>query len=77
MKLIDRWPEAYKFHSVKIASFGVIASAVAAGIAASGLIVPWLGLIPTWAVFVGGSVIFALTVLARITAQKNDDACSR
>lgn len=72
MQLIDRWPEAWKFHSVKIASVGTAAGAVAAGLSASGFIVPWLGLIPRWAIFAGGAVICALTVVARVSKQKND-----
>ena len=68
-KLRDRfigWRESIHFESVQVAGFGAIAGALAAGVAASGAIVPWLGLIPNWAVFAGGAVICALTIAARM-----------
>jgi len=70
MKLIDEWRDAWRLRSVQIAGGGAIAGALAAGLMASGAIVPWLGLIPTWAVFAGGALICAFTVWARITQQR-------
>jgi hypothetical protein len=66
MKLIDDWKQAHHFGSVQMAGTGALIGALAAGLMASGMIVPWLGLIPEWAVFAGGAVICVLTVLARI-----------
>ncbi|MGS1128461.1 DUF7940 domain-containing protein [Rhodanobacter sp. UC4437_H4] len=70
MKLIEEWRQAWRLRSVQVAGGGAIAGALAAGLAASGAIVPWLGLLPVWAVFAGGALICALTVWARITQQK-------
>lgn len=69
MKLIADWRKATKLRSVQVAGGGAIAGAVAAGLAASGAIVPWLGLIPDWAVFAGGAVICALVIIARLEDQ--------
>lgn len=69
MKLIADWRKATKMHSVQVAGTGAIAGAVAAGLAASGAIVPWLGLIPTWAVFAGGAIICGLVIVARLVDQ--------
>ncbi len=69
MKMIQNWRSAHKMRSVQVAGVGAIAGAVGAGLAASGAIVPWLGLIPNWAVFAGGAVICALTVLGRLEDQ--------
>ena len=71
MRLIDDWRGAGRKRSVQVSGFGAIAGALASGIAASGMIVPWLALVPVWAVFAGGSIICALTVLAVITVQKH------
>ena len=67
--IIDEWKKAHKFTSVQVAGSGAIAGALAAGLAASGTIVPWLGLIPQWAVFAGGAVICVLTIIARLWKQ--------
>lgn len=69
-RLIPEVRQAHKLRSVQVAGFGAIAGAVAAGLAASGAIVPWLELLPVWAVFAGGSLICALTVFARLWRQK-------
>lgn len=73
MKLIPKpipdWHKAHKLRSVQVAGAGAIAGAVAAGLAASGAIVPWLGLIPNWAVFAGGALICALVIVARLVQQ--------
>lgn len=69
MSLRDKfisWREGIHFESVQVAGTGAIAGALAAGVAASGAVVPWLGLVPNWAVFAGGAVICALTVVARL-----------
>ncbi len=68
-KLIPEAPQAHKLWSVRVAGTGAIAGAVAAGLAASGAIVPWLGMIPNWAVFAGGAVICVLTIIARLWKQ--------
>jgi hypothetical protein len=70
MKLIDEWRNAWRLRSVQIAGGGAIAGALAAGLAASGAILPWLALLPVWAVFAGGALICALTVWGRITQQR-------
>lgn len=61
---------AHKLRSVQVAGVGAIAGALAAGIAASGAIIPWLSMLPDWAVFLGGSLICALTVVARLWRQR-------
>lgn len=61
---------AHKLRSVQVAGFGAIAGALAAGIAASGAILPWLGTIPDWMVYAGASLLFTLTVVARLWKQR-------
>lgn len=68
-RLIPDVAHAHKLRSVQVAGAGAIAGAVAAGLAASGAIVPWLGTIPDWAVFAGGAVICVLTIIARLWRQ--------
>lgn len=70
MQLVDNWKQAHKWWSVRVSGFGAVAGAVAAGMAASGAVVPWLGAVPDWAVFAGGAVICALTVIARLWKQQ-------
>lgn len=69
MKLIDDWHKSWRLRSVQVSGTGAILGAIAAGLIASGAAVPWLGLIPTWAVFAGGALICALTVLGRLQRQ--------
>lgn len=69
-RLIPDLRTAHKLRSVQVAGAGAIAGAVAAGLAASGAAAAWWGTIPDWAVFAGGSLICALTVLARLWRQK-------
>lgn len=66
MKPVDNWRRALHLGSVQVAGTGAILGALAAGLMASGAAVPWLGLLPTWAVFAGGALICALTVAARL-----------
>lgn len=61
--------QAHKRRDVQIAGVGAIAGAVAAGLAASGAIVPWISIIPMWLVWAGGSAICALTIIARLWRQ--------
>lgn len=68
-KLVPEANQAHKLWSIQVAGTGAIAGAVAAGLAASGAIVPWLGMIPNWAVFAGGAVICVLTIIARLWKQ--------
>lgn len=68
-RLIPDFRRAHKLHSVQVAGVGAIAGALAAGLAASGAIVPWLALLPVWAVFAGGSAICTLTIVARLWKQ--------
>lgn len=70
MKLVDDWRQAHKLRSVQVAGTGALAGAVAAGLAASGAAAAWIGVIPTWAVFAGGSLICLLTIAARLEKQK-------
>lgn len=58
--------QVHKQRDVQIAGIGAIAGAVAAGLAASGAIVPWISVMPTWLVWAGGSAICALTIIARL-----------
>lgn len=69
MKIDPNWRKAPKMRSVQVAGAGALAGAVAAGLGASGAIVPWLGLIPTWAVFAGGAIICVLVIVARLEDQ--------
>lgn len=69
MKLIDDWRESWKYHSVKI---GTIASALAFGLAASGGVTSWVGLIPNWLVFLLGGCICLLIVFSRLVKQGDD-----
>ena len=66
MNYIDDWRKAWKLRSVQVAGMG---GALAAGLALSSTVVPWLGLLPVWAVFAGGAVICGLTVWARLVKQ--------
>ena len=66
MKRVDDWKQALGFGSVQVSGAGALAGAVAAGLMASGAVVPWLGLIPKWAIFAGGSLICTLTIIARL-----------
>ena len=68
-KLVPEAKQAHKLWSVRVAGTGALAGALAAGLAASGAIVPWLGMIPNWAVFAGGAVICVLTIIARLWKQ--------
>ncbi|MEO9079613.1 MAG: hypothetical protein ABI268_09910 [Rhodanobacter sp.] len=67
MELIEHWRKAWQLRSVQVAGVG---GALALGLAASSTVVPWLGLLPVWAVFAGGAVVCALTVWARLAKQK-------
>lgn len=68
--LVDDWKRNHKKRSVQVAGIGTLAGALGAGLSAAGGIVPWLGLLPTWAIWLGGSLICALTVAATYWKQR-------
>jgi hypothetical protein len=67
VKLIEDWRKGWQLRSVQVAGIG---GALALGLAASSAVVPWLSLLPVWAVFSGGAVVCALTVWARLAKQR-------
>lgn len=69
MRLIDDWQKSWKYHSVKV---GTLAGALAIGLATSGGVTSWVGLIPNWAVFLGGGCVCFLIVFARLVQQDDD-----
>ncbi len=69
MKLIPDWKQSWKYHSVKV---GTIAGALAIGIAASGGVTSWVGLIPNWAVFLLGGIVCFFIVFSRLVKQGDD-----
>lgn len=68
-KLVDDWHDAKRWRSMQAGMAGLVLSAIGLGLSASGAAAQWSSVLPPWAVYLIGVVIFLCVLVGRVLKQ--------